>query len=228
MKHSRDFRAAGEIAISGLAISPSYLPWRSDAALAALALGEPGTARRLSGEELELARAFGAPRTLGVALRAAGLVAGGQRGEDLLREAIEVLAGPDTQLEQARALADLGALLRRANHRVEARQLLRQAVDVAHHLGAGALARRAETELRATGAKPRRVLLRGLEALTASERRIAELAADGLTNREIAQTLFVTTRTVEGHLTNVFNKLDVKTRTGLAAALATPTQAVRA
>ena len=69
------------------------------------------------------------------------------------------------------------------------------------------------------------MLLRGVEALTASERRIAELAADGLTNREIAQTLFVTTRTVEGHLTNVFNKLDVKTRTGLAAALATPTQA---
>ena len=152
-----DFRAAGGIAVGGLAISPSYLPWRSDAALAAL-----------------------------------------------------------------------GALLRRANHRVEARPLLRRAVDVAHHLGAGALARRAETELRATGAKPRRVLLRGLEALTASERRIAELAAAGLTNREIAQTLFVTTRTVEGHLTNVFNKLDVKTRSGLAAALATTTQAVRA
>src|SRR5208282_4882517 len=94
-------RAAGEIALSGLAPSPSYLPWRSDAALA---FGEPDTARRLSDEELELARAFGAPRTLGVALRAAGLVAGGRRGEALLREAIEVLAGPDTRLEQARAL----------------------------------------------------------------------------------------------------------------------------
>jgi DNA-binding NarL/FixJ family response regulator len=163
-----------------------------------------------------------------VALRAAGLVAGGQRGQALLREAVEVLAGPDTRLEQARALADLGALLRRSNHRVEARQLLRQAVDAAHHLGAGALARRAETELRATGAKPRRVLLSGLEALTASERRIAELAAEGLTNREIAQTLFVTARTVEGHLTNVFNKLDVQARTALPAALAAPTRAVRA
>jgi len=223
-----DFRAAGETATGGLALSPCWLPWRSDAALAALAFGEPDTARRLSDEELELARAFGAPRALGVALRAAGLVAGGHRGQALLREAIEVLAGPDTRLEQARALADLGALLRRSNHRVEARQLLRQAVDAAHHLGAGALAQRAETELRATGAKPRRVLLSGLEALTASERRIAELAAEGLTNREIAQTLFVTARTVEGHLTNVFNKLDVKARTELPAALATPTQAVRA
>ena len=158
---------------------------------------------------------------------AAGLVAGGPHGEALLREAIEVLAGPDTGLEQARTRTDLGALLRRRNQRVEARHLLRQAVDVAYRLGAAALARRAETELRATGAKPRRVLLSGLEALTASERRIAELAAEGLTNREIAQTLFVTARTVEGHLTNVFNKLDVNARTELPAALAAPTQAVR-
>jgi len=222
------FRAAGEIATGGLAISPCWLPWRSEAALAALAIGEPDTARGLSDEELELARAFGAPRALGVALRGAGLVAGGARGEALLREAIEVFAGPDTRLEQARALADLGALLRRRNQRGEARHLLRQAVDAAYRLGAAALARRAETELRATGAKPRRVLLSGLEALTASERRIAELAAEGLTNREIAQTLFITARTVEGHLTNVFTKLDVKARTALPAALAAPTRAVRA
>ena len=79
-----DFRAAGETATGGLALSPCWLSWRSDAALAALAFGEPDTARRLSGEELELARAFGAPRALGVALRAAGLVAGGQRGQALL------------------------------------------------------------------------------------------------------------------------------------------------
>jgi DNA-binding CsgD family transcriptional regulator len=223
-----DFRAAGEIATGGLARSPCYLSWRSEAALAALACGELDTARRLGDEELELARTFGAPRALGVALRAAGLVAGGQHGQALLGEAIEVLAGPDTRLEQARALADLGALLRRSNHRVEARQLLRRAVDTAHHLGAEALALRAETELRATGARPRRGLLTGLEALTASERRIAELAAEGLTNREIAQTLFVTARTVEGHLTHVFYKLDVKARTALPAALAAPTTAVRA
>jgi DNA-binding CsgD family transcriptional regulator len=145
----------------------------------------------------------------------------------LLRESIEVLEGPDARLEQARAQADLGALLRRGNHRVEARHPLRQALDAAHHLGADPLAHQTEIELRATGAKPRRALLTGLEALTASERRIAELAADGLTNREIAQTLFITDRTVEGHLTHVFYKLDVKTRTALPAALSAPTQAVR-
>jgi DNA-binding CsgD family transcriptional regulator len=222
-----DFQAAGAIATSGLGLSPSYLAWRSDAALAALAIGDCDTARSLSDEELGMARAFGAPRTLGVALRAVGLVTGGHTGEQLLRESAEVLAGPDTKLEMARTLADLGALLRRGNHRVEARELLRQAVDIAHHLAATALAQRAETELRAAGAKPRRVRLSGLEALTASERRIAEMAAQGLTNREIAQALFVTSRTVEGHLTHVFEKLNVAARTGLTAALATPTQATR-
>jgi DNA-binding NarL/FixJ family response regulator len=106
--------------------------------------------------------------------------------------------------------------------------MLRQAVDAAHRVGASALADRAETELRATGAKPRRVLLTGLEALTGSERRIAELAAEGLTNREIAQCLFVTDRTVEGHLTHVFSKLEVNARTELPAALTTLTHAIRA
>jgi DNA-binding CsgD family transcriptional regulator len=223
-----EFRAAGEVAISGLAPSPTFLAWRSDAALAALAVGDLDLARHLSDEELDLAHVFGASRALGVALRVAGLVAGGARGEALMREAVEVLEGPHTRLERARALVDLGAFLRRSNRRVDARQLLRQALDIAHHLGAATLARRAETELRATGARPRRVLLSGLEALTASELRIAELAAEGLTNREIAQTLFITAGTVEGHLTRVFTKLGVTARRELRAALLAPTQADRA
>ena len=98
-------------------------------------------------------------------------------------------------------------MLRRRNRRTEARELLREALDVAHRAGAAPLADYAETELRATGARPRRVVLTGLDSLTASERRVAELARDGLTNREIAQSLFVTARTVEGHLTSVFRKL---------------------
>jgi DNA-binding NarL/FixJ family response regulator len=106
--------------------------------------------------------------------------------------------------------------------------MLRQAVDAAYRVGAEPLAGRAQTELRATGAKPRRVMLTGLEALTASERRIAELAAEGLSNAKIAQTLFVTSRTVEGHLTHVFQKLNVSARTELPAALVAPTEAVPA
>jgi DNA-binding CsgD family transcriptional regulator len=103
---------------------------------------------------------------------------------------------------------------------MEARELLRDALDTAHHIGAPLLAERAETELRATGARPRRVVLTGLDSLTASERRIAELASHDLTNREIAQSLFITARTVEGHLTSVFRKLQLDSRNELATALA--------
>ena len=199
---------------------PSFLAWRSEAALAHLALGDRESATRLAEEELELARSFGTPRAIGVAARAAGVVAGGDRGEALLRVAVDELERGDAKLEHARAMADLGAMLRRRNRRTEARGLLRQALDAAHRVGAKRLAEFAEIELRATGARPRRVALSGVESLTASERRIAEFAATGLTNREIAQTLFVTTRTVEGHLTGVFRKLQVDSRADLDVALA--------
>ena len=215
-----DFLAVGARLTRGMVTCPGFLPWRSEAALAHLALGDRDAAGRLAAEELELAQAFGAPRALGVAKRAAGVVAGGDRGVSLLREAIDAFERGDARLERARALADLGALLRRRNRRTEARELLREALDAAHRSGAKPLAEHAETELRATGARPRRVVLTGLDSLTASERRIAELASQGLTNREIAQTLFVTARTVEGHLTSVFRKLRVDSRDELPAALA--------
>ena len=215
-----DFLGLGADLTQAMVTCPSYLPWRSEAALAQLALGERESAKRLAEEELELARAFGAPRALGVAKRAAGVVAGGDRGALLLREAIEAFERGDARLERARALVDLGALLRRRNRRTDARELLRDALDLAHRAGAAPLAARAETELRATGARPRRVVVTGLDSLTASERRIAELASQGLTNREIAQQLFITDRTVEGHLTSVFRKLRLDSRTELAAALA--------
>jgi DNA-binding CsgD family transcriptional regulator len=215
-----DFLAVGARLTSGMVTCPGFLPWRSDAALAHLALGEREPAWRLAEEELELAQAFGTPRALGVAKRAAGVIAGGDRGVSLLREAINEFDQGDAGLERARALADLGALLRRRNRRTEARELLREALDAAHRAGAKALADRAETELRATGARPRRVVLTGLDSLTSSERRIAELASKGLTNREIAQSLFVTARTVEGHLTSIFRKLQLDSRNELRAALA--------
>src|SRR5207248_5358727 len=110
-----DLRAVGTLLTHATITCPGYLPWRSEAALAQLALGDQESAGRLAEEELELARAFGAPRALGVAKRAVGVVAGGDRGELLLREAIEALEHGDAKLERARALADLGALLRRRN-----------------------------------------------------------------------------------------------------------------
>ena len=215
-----DFLSLGADLTRAMVSCPSYLPWRSEASLAQLALGDRESAGRLAEEELGLAQAFGTSRAIGVAKRAAGIVAGGERGELLLRQAIDALERGDAKLERARASADLGAMLRRRNRRTEARELLREALDAARRAGARPLAEYAETELRATGARPRRVVLSGLDSLTASERRVAEFAGQGLSNREIAQTLFVTARTVEGHLTSVFRKLQVDSRDELPAALA--------
>ena len=199
--------------------NPALIAWRSPAALALLQLGDGDEARRLAGEELELARGWGAPRALGAALRAAGLVEGGSRGLARLEEAVEVLSGSPAKLEHAKARTELGAALRRAGHRVQAREQLRRAVELATICGAAPLAARAETELLGTGARPRRTALSGVESLTPSERRVAELAAHGPTNREIAQILFVTQRTVEVHLTSIFRKLGIGSRSQLAAAL---------
>jgi DNA-binding CsgD family transcriptional regulator len=214
-----DMQAAGDIAQRIGAVSPGYLAWRSGAALVHVGLGDREAALALVHEELELARAFGAPRALGASLRAAGVVTGGGEGEELLREAVATLEGTGMALESARALVDLGSFLRRSNRRAEARALLREGLDIAHRAGAVRVADQAEIELRATGARPRRARLTGLEALTASERRVAELAAQGMTNREIAQALFVTARTVEGHLTHTFQKLELRSREDLATAL---------
>ena len=216
----QDFLGLGADLTRAMISCPSYLPWRSEASLAQLALGDRESAGRLAEEELALAKAFGTSRAIGVAKRAVGIVAGGERGELLLRQAIDALELGDAKLERARASADLGAMLRRRNRRTEARELLREALDAARGAGATPLADYAETELRATGARPRRVVLSGLDSLTASERRVAEFAGQGLSNREIAQTLFVTARTVEGHLTSVFRKLQVDSRDELPAALA--------
>jgi DNA-binding CsgD family transcriptional regulator len=205
--------------------NPAFIAWRSPAALALLQLGRRDEAGPLVEEEVGLARAWGAPRALGAALRAAGLVAGGERGLELLKEAAEVLSSSPARLEHAKARTELGAALRRANRRAEAREQLRQGLELATICGAGSLAARAERELLATGARPRRVALTGVESLTPSERRVAEMAAEGPTNREIAQALFVTQRTVEVHLTSIYRKLGLSSRSQLAAALDEPTRA---
>jgi DNA-binding CsgD family transcriptional regulator len=132
-----------------------------------------------------------------------------------------LLESSGARLEHARALADLGAALRRAGHRADSREILRPALDLAHRCGAHTLSERAHTELVAAGGRPRRLVLTGLDSLTASERRVAQLAVTGLSNRDIAQQLFITTRTVEGHLTHVYQKLEITSRDQLSDALAT-------
>ena len=172
---------------------------------------------------VDVARSWGAPQTVGVALRALGLVEGGVSGEKLLHDSLAALEGSQFRLEHARTLVELGAALRRGNKRSDAREYLRQGLELAHKLGAAALEERAQTELAATGARPRRVMLSGVESLTPSERRVAEMAADNMTNKDIAQTLFVTPKTVEVHLSSVYRKLEISSRAQLPTALGVAT-----
>ena len=220
-----DLRAAGDRARSLRIENPAFAPWRSEAALTLHRLGRAQEARELAYEELELSQRWGTARTIGISLRALGLVEGGRTGERLLREAVDVLAHSPARLEYARALVDLGAALRRGNSRSDARRLLRQGLELAHQCGATALVTLANEELAATGAHARTILLTGLDALTASERRVAHMAAEDLSNKEIAQALFVTVKTVEQHLGRVYRKLDISSRRQLGEALGGPAEA---
>jgi DNA-binding CsgD family transcriptional regulator len=200
--------------------NPAIGPWRLLKAEALALLERHDEALAHAQTDLELARRFGAPGTVGTALRVLGTLER-DAGLDHLGEAVEALRGSPARLDHAKALAALGAALRRAGRRAEAREPLREALDLAERCGAAALAERAREELSATGARPRRAVLHGVDALTASELRIARLAAEGLSNREIAQALFVTIRTVEMHLTHGYQKLDISSRTELPDALGT-------
>jgi len=198
-----DLRDCGErLQRQGVAGRP--IPWRGFAALAALALGDRRQALALAGEEHRRAQQIGAPRIVGIALRIRGLVEGGEQGLASLQAAAEVPQRSPSKLEYARALVDLGALMRRTASPVASREPLRRGLELAQRFGARPLAQRAREELHASGARPRRAALRGVDSLTPSERRVAQLAAAGLTNRQIAQQLFVTTKAVEYHLRNAF------------------------
>jgi class 3 adenylate cyclase/DNA-binding CsgD family transcriptional regulator len=199
--------------------NPAVVAWRSHLALALLGLGRRDEALELARKEVEVARAWGAPRPIGVALRVQGMAEAGPEGIETLRESLAVLRASSAQLERTRTLVELGAALRRANQRAEARELLREGLDFAVRSGSQPLVERAEAELAATGARPRRLLLSGVESLTASEKRVAKFAAEGLSNKDIAQALFVTTKTVDVHLGNVYRKLGIGSRTELPQAL---------
>jgi len=214
-----DLLVGGERLTNRGITTPGVSAWRSHAALAHYRLGEETEAHRLVNEELALARRVGTPRPIGVALRTKGVLTGGEKGCSILAEAVDVLAASPARLEHAHALCELGAALRRSRRPRDARDPLRQALQYAHDCGADGLTERALVELRATGARPRRHAVRGADALTPAEQRICRFALDGLSNRQIAQELFITTRTVEVHLNHAFRKLDISSRHELAGAL---------
>lgn len=218
-----DFQLVGTLLQANTFMNPGYmlLPWRSYAAVAAGALGHHDEALAMMDRDIALAQDFGLVSTLGAAQRLRALAGDGAPDLDLLYESLRVLELPRaSSLELARTLAELGSALRRSGRRVDAREPLRRALDLAHHCGAVALERHVHEELLASGARPRRPVIHGADALTPSEQRIASLMASGMTSRAIAESLYLTPSTVEWHRRNIYRKLDVGSRDGLREAMA--------
>ena len=194
--------------------------WRTHAVPALASLGEHERAKALAREQLTFARRAGVAGVLGMSLRAAARVSGEDEALVLLEEAISILEPSPARLELAYALADLGAALSRAGRRREGRDAGRRAIELADRCGAIVLAEAARAELQAGPGRRARVELKGPNALTAAEWRVCRQAAEGHTNREIAQALFVTEKTVERHLSSAYHKLGIRSRFQLAAAIA--------
>jgi len=215
-----DLRACGRDDPAFGGENPALLAWRSAAALSLAELGRHDEARSLAADEVQRARSYGAARAIGIALRAQALVAPASDRAEGLTAAVDVLAPSAARLEYARALVDLGATSRAAGQRTAAREPLLEGLALAARCGARTLERRAKAELAAIGLRPRTTDRTGVDSLTPSERRVVELAATGDTNREIAQALFVTEKTVETHLGRAFRKLNASSRRQLPDLLA--------
>jgi DNA-binding CsgD family transcriptional regulator len=203
--------------------NPAVVPWRSAAALSLAELGRHEEARALVAEEVRRARVFGALRPIGIALRVQALVGPPEERWDGLQAALAAAAQSGARLEHARVLLDVGAMIRASGQRAAAREPLLEALTLASRCGALTLERRARAELAAIGVRSGAGDRGGADSLTPSERRVVELAAAGGTNREIAQTLFVTEKTVETHLGRAFRKLNVSSRRQLRDVLASET-----
>jgi DNA-binding CsgD family transcriptional regulator len=213
-----DLKAVGELLRSVGFRHPGYQRWRSQLALL-LPAGEREYARALVEGELADARQLGVASSIGVALAASATLAPAAERAVLWEQAVLSLERSPAKLELARALVGHGAELRRAGKRAQAREPLRRALEIASRCGAEPLASIAADELHAADGRPRRPWLTGVDALTPSELRVARRASEGQSNREIAQALFVTTKTIEMHLSNVYRKLNIDSREKLGGVL---------
>jgi DNA-binding CsgD family transcriptional regulator len=213
-----EFEAAGESLLSHDFTNPSFVEWRSDAARVRLLLGDRQGATVLAAEELRRARAFGAPRAIGVALRALAAVGSDDRLA-LLEEAVGTLASSQARLDYAHALLDLGSALRRQGQRMAARERLGAALELGHRCGSVLVNNCAVDELEALGVRRPRAESRDLNTLTPSEERVARMAGTGMTNREIAEALYVTAKTVDTHLYHTYAKLGISSRRQLSRLL---------
>ncbi len=205
--------------------SPAFGAWRSTAARIYWAMGDRDLAGELALEELEIVRGIDLSYLTGRALRIVGLCEGGVSGLAKQRDAVATLATSRARLDYARALVDLGVTLTREGRRAtsgassEAHELLSSGVDLAHRCGSKAVVARGQRALHGLGARPRSLRLSGAQSLTAAERRVARLAAQGMKNKEIAGALFVTLKTVEKHLSSAYSKLEIGSRQQLQLAL---------
>ena len=196
-------------------MNPAVLSWRADAGLAIAVIGDWAEAERQIEAELAVANEFGEPGAIGRTLRALGSIREPGPALETFEAAVVALRESQAALERAGGLVDFGAALRRSGARRDAREPLREGLELAERCGAQALAARARREVNAAGARPRRAALSGQAALTTREHQVAILAAEGLSNREIAEQLVVTVKTVEWHLKNSFQKLGITSRTQL-------------
>jgi DNA-binding CsgD family transcriptional regulator len=199
-----------------------FVPWWAEAACLLAMMNRGDEARDLSAYGDELARSWGTSRALGLAALARGAIAPGSTGIGTLTEAVSALADSPARGEHARAEFVLGRSLLKTGDQRAAREHLRAATDLAQRCGGLALAGHARRMLVTAGGRMRKMSASPLDMLTGMERRVAGLAAAGASNRSIAESLFLTVRTIETHLTSVYRKLGVSGRTELGSALHTP------
>jgi len=197
--------------------NPAITPWRSQAGLTHAALGHHDEAVRLAREEIALSEHWGTPRTLGISLRRLGVLTGGAAGVELTARAVAELERCPSPLELAKGLRDHGLTCLAEGDLETARHSLARALGLAEQRGAARVAAEIREALRRSGARPRRAKAHPL--LTDSELQVAVRAGQGMTNRQIAQELFVTARTVEIHLTSTYRKLGIRGRPQLVEAL---------
>ena len=200
-------------------ISPAWIEDLVVAAETHQSLGDQEAAQALVAQALALAERWDTPGSIGQSLHAAARIDAGENAVEILRDAVEHLERSPARLEHARALVTLGGFLRRRGQRIDSRGPLREGYELARRCAAATLAKTARSELRASGIRLRREALTGADALTASERRVAEMAASDASNAEIAQGLFLTVKTIEMHLTHAYRKLDISGRPQLTKAL---------
>ena len=196
--------------------NPALVAWQPTAAHCYEAVGQSRRAHALAEDALEVAESFGMPRAIALALRTKAAIEGppGELGH--LETALELIASSDAELERAKVLLAYGDALHRADRDEKARGPLREGIGLADRLGARSISRHGLATLRAAGGRPRRIRMAGPEALTPAERQVVDLAAAGATNREIAQALVVTRKTVEWHLKKAYDKLDIRSRDQLS------------